>query len=364
MNTSNADSSSLLDPSHSVSSSPGLPLSIYDNANVGDVLRGIPSIEGRTLCRDFAAYLDHWALHHHKNNQISLNSSVNTSSTSTSLFGAYDFHFLFKSFAGPNHISLPEKESLELHALWVVFFRLMRRQPNVERLFKYPTMESFQAAYGHKFQDVDETELHKLYSIANWMAILFTMVESRGNKGLAMNVIPKLVEGFQVKYTTGGGQSIPTSHRVVIYEREGKVKPVQRPKRQRSEENLLSSSASSAFHLHNNNNNYASSQEGLLREEGRGEGGAKGLSTVPSSPSLQKNTAVLLIDEGYAEADKNLRIFQVELHLIYITPTSYSVFCIILSFQAVEKYKSISEASIVMGAHIHHAEPSLSTGST
>lgn len=49
-------------------------------------------------------------------------------------------------------------------------------------------------------------------------------------------MIPRLVEGFQVKYNTGGGQSLQTSYRVTIYETEGSVKPVHRPKRMRSEE--------------------------------------------------------------------------------------------------------------------------------
>ena len=115
----------------------------------------------------------------------------------------------------------------------------MRKHPNIEGLFKYKTVEAFLLAYQHHFEQVDDTEKEKLFYIANWMAILFTMVESRGNKGLAMNVIPRLVEGFHVRYNTGGGQSQATSHRVYIYEVEGNVKPIHRPKRTRSDEICL-----------------------------------------------------------------------------------------------------------------------------
>ena len=102
-------------------------------------------------------------------------------------------------------------------------------------------MEAFLFAYQHHFEQVDDVEKEKLFYVANWMAILFTMVESRGNKGLAMNVIPRLVEGFHVRYNTGGGQSLATSHRVHIYEVEGNVKPIHRPKRTRSDEICLKS---------------------------------------------------------------------------------------------------------------------------
>lgn len=106
-------------------------------------------------------------------------------------------------FAGADK-KLPEKDSLELHALWVVFFRVMRKQANVERFYKYRTMEDFLAAYRVAFEEADEREQNKLMQVANWMAVLFTLTDSRGNKGLALNVIPKLVEGFHVKYNTGG----------------------------------------------------------------------------------------------------------------------------------------------------------------
>ena len=50
------------------------------------------------------------------------------------------------------------------------------------------------------------------------------------NKGLAIQVIPKLVEGYSAKYITGSGQTHATADRVHIYEIEGCVRPFLRGK--------------------------------------------------------------------------------------------------------------------------------------
>lgn len=97
--------------------------------------------------------------------------------------------------------------------------------------FKYASIADFLKEYNYCFLKCDPNELANLFYTANWMAILFTTMEARGNKGLAMSVIPKSIEGFHVKYSTGGGQSTQTSNRVKIYEYEGGVKPHERPTR-------------------------------------------------------------------------------------------------------------------------------------
>ena len=50
------------------------------------------------------------------------------------------------------------------------------------------------------------------------------------NKGLALDVVPKFVEGFTATYITGSGQTRQTADRVKIYEREGNVQPAKRYK--------------------------------------------------------------------------------------------------------------------------------------
>lgn len=117
----------------------------------------------------------------------------------------------------------------------VVFFRVMRKNipiPHQNRFhFKYATEQDFLREYNYCFAECDPTEISNLYFTANWMALLFATVDARGNKGLAMNVIPKVIEGFSARYSTGGGQSVQTAARVRIYEHEGSVKPHERPTR-------------------------------------------------------------------------------------------------------------------------------------
>jgi len=55
-------------------------------------------------------------------------------------------------------------------------------------------------------------------------------VPPKKNKGLAIQVIPKLVEGYSAKYITGSGQTHATADRVHIYEIEGCVRPFLRGK--------------------------------------------------------------------------------------------------------------------------------------
>eukprot|EP00981_Chlorochromonas_danica_P006836 scaffold1493_cov172-Ochromonas_danica.AAC.14 len=62
------------------------------------------------------------------------------------------------------------------------------------------------------------------------MAILFTLITARKNKGLAMQVVPKIVEGWHVKYVTGSGQTRLTANRVQIFEFEGNTKANHRGK--------------------------------------------------------------------------------------------------------------------------------------
>jgi hypothetical protein len=52
------------------------------------------------------------------------------------------------------------------------------------------------------------------------MNILFKMITARKNKGLAMQVVPKLIEGWEVKYITGSEHSRFTANCVHIMEKE------------------------------------------------------------------------------------------------------------------------------------------------
>jgi hypothetical protein len=81
------------------------------------------------------------------------------------------------------------------------------------------------------FADRSDTEKQNLFLTANWMDILFRIIPARKNKGIAMDIIPKFIEGNGANYVTGGGQTRSTRDRVFIYETEGGCKPIKRLKR-------------------------------------------------------------------------------------------------------------------------------------
>lgn len=95
---------------------------------------------------------------------------------------------------------------------------------------KYKTQEDMLAAYP-LFVDRPEADKRNLFLTANWMNILFRVLPARKNKGIAMDIIPKFVEGNTAHYVTGGGQTQSTRDRVFIYETEGDCKPIKRVKR-------------------------------------------------------------------------------------------------------------------------------------
>lgn len=124
-------------------------------------------------------------------------------------------------------LSMYHKEGGFIQALWVIYLASLKCILE-ETEYKYQTLESFLASYAGAFDKVDNKEKIKLFHTANWMAIMFKLIPARKNKGLAINVVPKLVEGWQVKYVTGSGQKPATALRVLIFQTEGHVKPFHR----------------------------------------------------------------------------------------------------------------------------------------
>ncbi len=79
------------------------------------------------------------------------------------------------------------KESTFTQSLWFIYLSVLKSVYDPAKL-KYPTLESFMDAYEGVFNGLPDTELHNLWNCANWMAVLFTMVQARKNKGLAILV--------------------------------------------------------------------------------------------------------------------------------------------------------------------------------
>mmetsp|Transcript_398 Transcript_398/g.436 ORF Transcript_398/g.436 Transcript_398/m.436 type:complete len:374 (-) Transcript_398:234-1355(-) len=121
------------------------------------------------------------------------------------------------------------KEGPFMFALWVILLSHFQIYLKLEDM-KFPVLDQFLQAYEGRFTNETESEIYKLWQVANWMNILFKMISARKNKGLAMQVVPKLIEGWDVKYVTGSGQTRFTANRVHIFEVEGNVKANHRSK--------------------------------------------------------------------------------------------------------------------------------------
>lgn len=126
-------------------------------------------------------------------------------------------------------VSNLHKEGTLLYALWVVILNALQKYVTPADM-KYPSIETFLEAYPGWFINDSDYEKRYLWLSANWMNILFRMITARKNKGLVLQVIPKLVEGWDAKYVTGSGQTKATANRVHIFETEGNTKANQRGK--------------------------------------------------------------------------------------------------------------------------------------
>lgn len=117
------------------------------------------------------------------------------------------------------------KEGSVLSAMWVIFLRIYwdTFPSEISGEYKYKSIEDFQKKYRGCFPKASSKEVEHLWKIANWMNILFRMIPARGNKCFYLHVVPKLVEGFDVKYILGTGQSCHTTYRAEVFEHESGV---------------------------------------------------------------------------------------------------------------------------------------------
>jgi len=138
-----------------------------------------------------------------------------------------------------------EKVSMLPTAIWVAFLILNKDFLLEKKSKKYASIDEFLSKYP-QFQEYDEPEKQRLFETANWMNIFFEYMPAKKNKGLIIQVIPKFLEGWQVKYVTGSGQTLRTRNRVTIYETEGDIKPYLRGKQQKTKKrsNTFTSSTS------------------------------------------------------------------------------------------------------------------------
>lgn len=189
-------------------------------------------MEERETIRAFVDFIEEAAQHH----PVVLDENFFFPLVSS--FGAYDMARLYSDFL---------KDGSLLSALWVIFLRVYRMSLLNDDDFKYKSLAEFLQAYNGEFDQLDTTEQMKLFYTANWVALCTRMIPAKRNKGFYMHVIPKLIEGYHVKYVTGSGQSKATSDRVRIFEHEGGVKKNSRRKHVLAEMRQQQEYASATF---------------------------------------------------------------------------------------------------------------------
>ena len=129
--------------------------------------------------------------------QLSIDASI------TNKFNMQSIYFTVLEGVG---ISVEKREAIQrekrlVAALWVILLECFRNETNINDL-KYPTLENFlriYKSYGDNISTIaqeSEKEKISLWHTANWMAVLLSMVPARKSKDLAIQVVPKLIEGW------------------------------------------------------------------------------------------------------------------------------------------------------------------------
>lgn len=98
---------------------------------------------------------------------------------------------------------------------------------------KIRTIPAFLQRYP-EFKDdamIEPTEQETLLKFRNMMKLAQLFIPAKNHKEHLMDLVTRLVEGRDQKYVTGSGEKPATRRRVLIYEREGEIRPVPRPPR-------------------------------------------------------------------------------------------------------------------------------------
>jgi hypothetical protein len=81
------------------------------------------------------------------------------------------------------------------------------------------------------FRRVDEREQNILLQYRNVMAVAIMVLAPKSKKAHLLDLVTRIVEGNDIKYITGSGETAATRRRVTIYEHEGNITPLPRPPR-------------------------------------------------------------------------------------------------------------------------------------
>lgn len=81
------------------------------------------------------------------------------------------------------------------------------------------------------FVRVDRKEQMTLLKYRNMMATAILVLPPKSKKAHLLDLVTRIVEGNDVRYITGSGETASTRRRVIIYETEGNITPLPRPPR-------------------------------------------------------------------------------------------------------------------------------------
>lgn len=82
-----------------------------------------------------------------------------------------------------------------INAFYICILDMLRSTIITADDFKYLTIEDFLRVY-KMFRDQSNKDKTLLWQTANWSFIFFNMIPAKKNIGLAKNVIPKFLEGW------------------------------------------------------------------------------------------------------------------------------------------------------------------------
>ena len=97
-----------------------------------------------------------------------------------------------------NRKSLKKGEGALINTFFICILDMLKSRLTDHDL-KYPTIADFLHVYGEKFGREPHKEKELLWQTANWAHVLFKMIKARTNAGLALEVLPKFVEGWHGK---------------------------------------------------------------------------------------------------------------------------------------------------------------------
>ena len=149
---------------------------------------------------------------------------------------------IIMSLVGVNVRKLGKTSELRVGFVTAYFSVLLQLFPSS----RY-TPQEFERRYPEVVEGESKEERERLRGCCDMFCYFMDRgVAMRGNKGLVMKVVPRLVEGKAARYVTGGGARKATTNRILMYEREGGVRVVERPSRKKDALSPLISDLSSS----------------------------------------------------------------------------------------------------------------------